>query len=205
MAHPEVQSSKPKVVLSSWVHPEVIDLLRTSCEVVLNETREALEKKELLSRCRDAFGLMAFMSESIDDSFLAECSNLRIIACALKGYDSFEVETCTRRGVWLTIIPALLTAPTAELTIGLMIALGRKILPGDRLVGSGLFRGWRPILYGQGIHGSTVGIVGAGAVGQAITQRLAGSAQRWFMRTNCRYHLLRKASCAYAGSLVTNY
>jgi phosphonate dehydrogenase len=170
----DAQSTKPKVVLSSWVHAEVIHLLEPSCEVVSNETRKALERKELLSRCRDAFGLMAFMSERIDDSFLSECPNLQIVACALKGYDNFDVEACTRRKVWLTIIPDLLTAPTAELTIGLMIALGRKMLSGDRLVRSGRFGGWRPILYGQGIDGSTVGILGAGAVGQAIARRLAG-------------------------------
>jgi phosphonate dehydrogenase len=67
-----------------------------------------------------------------------------------------------------------LTAPTAELTIGLMIALGRKVLSGDRIVRSGRFGGWRPILYGQGIDGSTVGILGAEAVGQAIARRLSG-------------------------------
>lgn len=170
----EEHSIKPRVVLSSWVHPEVVSLLRISCDVVANETRDALDRKDLLSRCRDAFGLMAFMSERIDDSFLAECPQLRIVACALKGYDNFDVPACTRRGVWLTIIPDLLTAPTAELTIGLMIALGRNLLPGDRLVRSGRFQGWRPILYGQGIDGSIVGILGAGAVGQAIARRLAG-------------------------------
>ncbi len=71
-------------------------------------------------------------------------------------------------------MPDLLTAPTAELTIGLMIALGRNILPGDRLVRGGDFCGWRPVLYGQGIDGSTVGLIGAGAVGKAIARRLAG-------------------------------
>jgi len=174
MERHDAEFTKPRVVLSSWVHAEVIHLLETSCEVVSNETREALERKELLRRCRDAFGLMAFMSERIDDSFLAECPNLRIVTCALKGYDNFDVEACTRRKVWLTIIPDLLTAPTAELTIVLMIALGRKMLSGDRLVRSGRFGGWRPILYGQGIDGSTVGILGAGAVGRAIARRLAG-------------------------------
>jgi phosphonate dehydrogenase len=174
MGRHDAEFKKPRVVLSSWVHPEVIHLLETSCEVVSNETRKALERKELLRRCRDAFGLMAFMSERIDDSFLAECPKLRIVACALKGYDNFDAEACTRRKVWLTIIPDLLTAPTAELTIGLMIALGRKVLSGDRLVRSGRFGGWRPVLYGQGIDGSTVGILGAGAVGQAIARRLSG-------------------------------
>jgi phosphonate dehydrogenase len=114
------------------------------------------------------------MPERVDDAFLAACPDLLVIACALKGYDNFDVEACTRRGVWLTIVPDLLTAPTAELTIGLMIALGRNVLPGDRLVRGGNFGGWRPILYGRGIDGSTVGLLGAGAVGKAVARRLAG-------------------------------
>jgi phosphonate dehydrogenase len=117
---------------------------------------------------------MAFMPERVDEAFLVACPELRVIACALKGYDNFNVEACAHRGVWVTIVPDLLTAPTAELTIGLMIALGRNILPGDRLVRGGDFSGWRPTLYGQGIDGSTVGLLGAGAVGKAIARRLAG-------------------------------
>ena len=162
------------MVVSSWVHPEVVELLAPSCAVVPNETGEALSREQLLARCRAAHGLMTFMPDCIDEAFLAECGELRIIACALKGYDNFDAEACTRHGIWLSIVPDLLTAPTAELTIGLMIALGRNILPGDRLLRSGQFRGWRPMLYGQGIDDSTVGLVGAGAVGKAIARRLAG-------------------------------
>jgi hypothetical protein len=62
MERHDAEFTKPRVVLSSCVHAEVIRLLETSCEVVSNETREALERKELLRRCRDAFGLIAFMS-----------------------------------------------------------------------------------------------------------------------------------------------
>lgn len=69
-------------------------------------------------------------------------------------------------------MPDLLTAPTAELTVGLAITLGRSILPGDHSVRSGSYRGWRPEFYGTGLDGSAVGIIGMGAVGQAIAHRL---------------------------------
>jgi phosphonate dehydrogenase len=168
------RSLAPKVVISSWVHEEVVALLARFCTVVPNQTRDALSADELRRRCREAHGLMAFMPECIDEAFLAACPHMRIIACALKGYDNFDVSACSRRGVWLTVVPDLLTAPTAELAIGLMIALARNILPGDRLVRAGQFCGWRPILYGQGIDGSTVGIIGAGAIGKAVARRLGG-------------------------------
>lgn len=164
----------PKIVLSSWVHPEVITFLATAAEVVPHQERDVLPADELRRRCRDAHGLMAFMSDRIDEAFLRACPELKVIACALKGYDNFDVAACERQGVWLTIVPDRLTFPTAELALGLMIGLARNILAGDRLVRSGRFRGWRPILYGRGLDGSTVGLIGVGAVGKAVARRLMG-------------------------------
>ena len=117
---------------------------------------------------------MVFMPDSIDESFLAACPRLKSVGAALKGYDNFDDEACTRRGIWLTIVPDLLTIPTAELTIGLLLGLTRHLLEGDRRIRSGQFEGWRPQLCGTGLTGRTLDILGLGAVGKAIAQRLAG-------------------------------
>jgi phosphonate dehydrogenase len=164
---------KPVVVITHWVHSEIIEFLKMSCEVVPNLTRDTLPREEILRRARDADAIMTFMPDSVDGEFLDACPKLRIVSAALKGYDNYDVEACTERGVWFTIVPDLLTDPTAELTIGLMIGLGRRLLDGDRHVRSGSFHGWRPELYGLGLAGSTVGIIGMGAVGRAITRRLS--------------------------------
>lgn len=169
---------KPKVVLTHWVHPEVIALLSQSCEVVSNPSRERFDRQEILARTRDADAIMTFMPDSIDDAFLEACPSLKVVGCALKGYDNYDVEACTRRGVWITIVPDLLTIPTAELTIGLLIGLTRNVLAGDRSVRSGNFNGWRPELYGMGLTARTLGLIGMGAVGQAIAERLAGFRMR---------------------------
>jgi phosphonate dehydrogenase len=165
---------QPKVVITHRVHDEVLDFLGRHFKVVSNQTRETLDRADLLERAKDALALIVFMPDSIDDRFLEACPDLRIIAAALKGYDNFDVEACTRRGIWFTIVPDLLTVPTAELTIGLLIGIARNILPGDRHIRGGRFKGWRPIFYGTGLAGSTLGIIGMGAVGQAIARRLAG-------------------------------
>lgn len=165
---------KSKVVVTHWVHPEVIDLLATRCEVIANPTRERLAHEEILARARDAEAIMTFMPDSVDDAFLSACPKLKVIGCALKGYDNYDVDACTRHGVWITIVPDLLTVPTAELTIGLLLGLTRNMLAGDRVVRSGNFDGWRPELYGTGLTGRTLGLIGMGAVGQAIAERLAG-------------------------------
>lgn len=169
---------KPKIVLTHRVHPEVIGLLAARGEVIPNSTSTTLAREEILRRTHDAAAIMTFMPDSVDEAFLRACPQLRIVSCALKGYDNYDVDACTRHGVWITNVPDLLTIPTAELTIGLLIGLTRNVLAGDRFVRGGGFNGWRPALYGCGLTGKTLGIIGMGAVGQAIAQRMVGYEMR---------------------------
>jgi len=164
--------SLPKVVVTHWIHPEVAGFLAEFCEPVLNESREVLPEAELLARCRQAEGLMVFMPDRIDQAFAGSCPRLRVVAAALKGYDNFDVEALRRRGVTFCIQDDLLTAPTAELAMALMLGLGRHLLEGDRHVRSGDFQGWRPRLYGMGLEGSSVGLLGLGRLGRALAARL---------------------------------
>jgi phosphonate dehydrogenase len=155
------------------VHPEVIALLKPRCEVVPNDTRESWPRAEVIRLAADADALMVFMPDSVDEAFLRACPRLKIVSAALKGYDNFDVEACTRLGVWFAIAKALLTAPAAELAVGLLIGIARRVLEGERMVRAGEFQGWRPVLYGAGLAGRTAGIIGMGAIGRAVAGRLA--------------------------------
>ncbi|MHB1378364.1 MAG: phosphonate dehydrogenase [Desulfurivibrionaceae bacterium] len=165
---------KPKVVITQRVHQEVLNLLSSTCEVVANTSTEPWSPEMLRAKTKDAKGIMVFMPDSIDGDFLDDCPELEVVGAALKGYDNFDVQACTDRGIWFTNVPDLLTIPTAELTVGLMIGLSRHMLEGDSFIRSGRFQGWRPHLYGTGLAGSTVGIVGMGAVGRATARCLQG-------------------------------
>jgi phosphonate dehydrogenase len=114
------------------------------------------------------------MTDCVDKALLQNAPELKIIACALKGFDSYDVNACTNQNVWVSIVPDLLTEPTAELAIGLAISLGRFMRHGDDLVRSQSFTGWRAQLFGKGLNNSTVSILGLGLVGQSIAQRLSG-------------------------------
>lgn len=165
---------KPRTLITQWTHPEIIDFLSPVTNVTANPAREVWPKDLLLEQARDARAIMVFMPDMVDRDFLEACPDLKIVSAALKGYDNFDVEACTRRGVWFTMVPDLLTIPTAELALGLLIGLARNIRSGDHLVRSGQFQGWRPVLYGQGLDNAVVGIIGMGAVGQAVTRMLSG-------------------------------
>ena len=165
---------RPKVVVTHRVHEPVKKLLAEHCEVVANDGIQSWTQSRLMELAATAEALMAFMPDKIDASFLAACPKLRVIAGALKGNDNIDVAACTGRGVWVTVVPDLLSAPTAELALALILGLTRNVVPGDRLVRSGKFQGWRPVLYGSGLMGKTVGIVGMGKLGQAFARLLSG-------------------------------
>jgi phosphonate dehydrogenase len=169
---------RPLVVITNWVHQEVLDRLAPHARLVANPSRTPWTRHQVLQRATEADCLLAFMTDRVDRDFLARCPRLRVVACALKGHDNFDVAACTEAGVWLSIVPDLLTAPTAELAVGLAIALGRQVRPGDDWVRAGHFDGWRPQLYGRGLAGSVAGLAGFGRVGRAIAERLQGFGAR---------------------------
>ena len=164
--------NEPRIVVTQRIHQEIADLLSTGGRGIVNFNTEPWPEDELLHHASTADALMVFMPDCIDDGFLARCPRLKVIAAALKGYDNFDVEACKRRNIWFTIVPDRLAGPTAELALALLLGLARNVLPGDRHIRSGEFRGWRPTLYGRSLYGATVGIVGYGAVGEALAQLL---------------------------------
>lgn len=165
---------KHKIVVTNPIHSEVQTRLAAVGEVVVNDAAAPWPASVLAQHLADATAMMGFMTDRIDRALLSEAPRLQVVAAALKGFDSYDVEACTEAGIWLTIVPDLLTEPTAELAIGLAIGLGRHIRQGDAYVRSGAFQGWRSHLFGTGLRESVVGVVGLGNVGKAIVQQLSG-------------------------------
>lgn len=163
-----------RFVVAQPLHASVEAYLRGHGDIDMNPGPEPWTADELARRCAAADALIVFMTERVDASLVAAAPRLSVVAGALKGYDNVDVEALNARGIPLTIVPDLLTAPTAELALGLMIALARNVLAGDRGIRTRGFAGWRPTLYGASIEGATVGVVGAGAVGRAILRLLSG-------------------------------
>ena len=165
---------KPTIVLTSYVHQHVYRQLRGHANIIIPQWPLPLEGAKLFEALHQAVAVMVFMHDRVDQSWLDAAPHLGLVAGALKGYDNIDVQACTHSNVWVSIVHDLLTEPTAELTIGLMISLGRSIQQGDQLIRSGKFTGWRPQFFGKGIANTTVGLLGFGAIGKAIAQKLCG-------------------------------
>jgi phosphonate dehydrogenase len=162
------------IVVSHRVFPETLAALAEIGNARAPNPRQQFAKPQLSKMAKNADAFMAFMPDVVDEAWLSKAPKLRMIAAALKGYDNFDLAACARRGIWVSNVPDLLTAPTSELTVGLMISLARKIREGDSRIRKNRHSKWQPDLYGKGICGSTVGLIGMGMIGTAIAERLQG-------------------------------
>ncbi|MEO1468853.1 MAG: NAD(P)-dependent oxidoreductase [Pseudomonadota bacterium] len=163
-----------RIVVAQPIEAEIVADLGRLGPVWMNPGPDPVSPAELARLGAEAEGLMAFMTERVDAALLDACPRLRIVAGAFKGFDNVDLAACGARGVRFTYVPDLLTAPTAELALGLMIALVRNMRAGDAHVRSPGFRGWRPLLYGGSLIGARIGVIGTGRVGRAILQLLTG-------------------------------
>jgi phosphonate dehydrogenase len=164
--------TRPLTIATHALHVDTLALLREHCEVDVCE--QPPSPGALAARAADADAVLAFMPDRIDRWLLDACLRLRIVAGAFKGADNVDVDACTARGVWVTVVPDLLSSPTAELAVGLLIAVARRVREGDEAVRGGDFAGWRAGLHGTSLDGAPVGIIGMGSLGRAIARRLAG-------------------------------
>lgn len=164
----------PHLVVTNFVQDEVIDFLSEFARVTANRSREPWSRTSLLEAAVDADGLLMFMPDCVDADFLDQCPRLRSIAGALRGFDNFDLSACDARNIRYKFIPNLLAAPTAELTVAMLISLARSVPAGDAFIRTGQFSGWRPNFYSKGVINSTVGIVGMGQLGLEFAERMRG-------------------------------
>jgi glyoxylate reductase len=122
---------------------------------------------------RDDVEALAVVAERVDSEVLDRFPNLKLVANYGAGYDLVDVDACRERGVAVTNTPGVTAAATADLTMGLILAVRRRIAAGDRVVRSGRWgSGWADEpLKGDEVSGSTLGIVGLGRIGSAVAQR----------------------------------
>jgi glyoxylate reductase len=133
-----------------------------------------------LDRERPDVEALAVVAEPVDERMLERLPNLRVVANYGAGFDLIDVEACRRRGALVTNTPGVTSAATADLTLGLILAVRRRIAAGDAFVRSGRWGSdWADEpLKGDEVSGSTLGIVGLGRIGGAVAQRARGFEMR---------------------------
>ena len=174
MAESTSSGARPRV-FCSWGYPESgLALLRARCDVEVWEGKLPAPPEVTQQRIADGVdGVFAMPpTDRLDEPILAAAPRLRAVTGFGVGFDYIDVDAATRHGVAVTNTPGVLVDTTAELAFGLMLAAARRLSEADRYVRSGQWGEYEPgLLWGRDLFGSTLGIVGMGAIGQAVTRR----------------------------------
>src|SRR3954470_14951165 len=130
---------------------------------------------DLRARVRPAEALLCLLTERIDAALLDDAPRLKAVAVMAVGTDNVDLAACRARGIPVGNTPDVLTEATADLAFALLLAAARQIPKAALEARTGAWRTWEPAGWlGADVHGATLGIVGAGRIGQAVARRATG-------------------------------
>lgn len=164
--------NKPAILVARAVFPEVLDKLAQHFEVTSNQDDVIWSPAELIARLQGMAGVFTTGSERIDAGVLGACPDLKICANMAVGFNNFDLDAMNAAGVLATNTPDVLTETTADFGFALLLATARRITESEHFLRAGLWNRWRYDMFaGPDVHGSTLGILGMGRIGQGIAKR----------------------------------
>ena len=156
--------------------PEVgLNLLKEHFEVQMYEGKGIISQDELKKGVKDAFGLVSLLSTNVDKEVIDSGEQLAFIANYGAGFNNVDIDYAKSKGIEVSNTPKASTNATAELTMGILLAVARRIPEGDQLMRHEGFDGWAPLFFrGREVSGKTIGIIGLGEIGSAVARRAKG-------------------------------
>lgn len=166
-------SSRPRIIVTRRLPGLVERRLTDGFDARLNRDDHPFTADELRQALGGADGVLCTVTDRIDAGVLAvEPLGARILANFGVGYNHIDMEAARERGLVVTNTPGVLTEATADLTLGLVLMVARRLGEGERALRQGRWAGWGPTnLMGADVSGRTLGIIGLGRIGRAVARR----------------------------------
>jgi len=168
--------SRPRVFVTQPIAESALARLRAVAEVEVNpDSSRVLPKGALIAAVRRADILVSLLHDTVDRDVLTANPQLKAVSAMNITQDSIDLAAATALGIPVTNIPAIVTDATADICFGLLLAVARNIVQGDRLFRQGVYPGSQSNhLAGYAVSGMTLGLVGFGRIGQAVARRGRG-------------------------------
>lgn len=163
----------PRVRVTRRLMPHVEQRMGELFDVTLNRDDSPLDRDALAAAVRECDVLVPTVTDRIDADLIESAGeDLRLIANFGAGVEHIDLAAARKRGIMVTNTPGVFTDDTADLTMGLIIGVPRRMREGVELVRSGEWTGWAPCsMLGFGLRGKCLAIVGMGRIGQAVAHR----------------------------------
>src|SRR5262247_1754333 len=173
--------AKPRIFVTQPVAESALARLRAVASLKVNpDDSRIIAKRALIAAVKKADILFCLLHDKIDKAVIAANPKLRHIAAQSISPSNIDVAEATVRRIPVTVVPPVTTEATADLNFGLMLAVARRMVEGDRLVRAGKFPGGQSRhLLGSFVWGKTIGLVGGGGlIGRAVAHRAHGFSMR---------------------------
>ncbi|NIO37096.1 D-glycerate dehydrogenase [Candidatus Bathyarchaeota archaeon] len=168
--------SKLKVYVTREIPERGLGIIRKSFHAEIWSEYAPPPKKVIIEKIREMDAIVSLLSDQIDAEVFDAGSKLKIVAQLAVGFDNIDVKEATKRGIYVTNTPGVLTETTADFAWALLMSVGRRVVEADNYVRTGKWKvGWHPsMLSGRDVYGATLGIVGAGRIGASVARRAKG-------------------------------
>ena len=165
--------SRPVVIVTRKLPERIEARMRELFDARFNPDDHAMNDAELLDAVQTADVLVPTITDRIDAALVAKAGpRLRLVAAFANGTDNIDVAAARARNIAVTNTPGALTEDTADMTVGLILAVARRLVEGASIVPEERWEGWSPTwMLGRRITGKRLGIVGMGRIGQAVARR----------------------------------
>jgi len=167
---------KPKIYVTRELPERGLNIIRERFDVEVWPEYAPPPKKTIIEKAKNVDALASLLSDKIDAEVFNAAPKLKIVSQLAVGFDNIDVAEATKRGIYVTNTPEVLTDTTADFAWALLMTVARRVTEADKYVRTGQWKvGWHPaMLTGRDVYGATIGIVGAGRIGYAVAQRAKG-------------------------------
>jgi len=168
--------AKPRIYITRPLPPPAMRTLEGAVEYrTWDREDEPVPRESLLREVVDVDGVICLITEKMDAEVIDRMRRSTVIAQVAVGIDNIDVAAATRRGIFVTNTPGVLTETTADMGWAILMATARRVVEGDKFTRSGRWKTWELMGFtGQDVHGATLGIIGLGRIGAAIARRARG-------------------------------
>jgi gluconate 2-dehydrogenase len=163
---------RPRVWVSQPLFDEEVERLRQYFDVDASTVVTRYAPEEVAQRLAQVDGALLTLNERVGIAQLEGASTLRAIANVGVGYNNLDLDALSAAGILASNTPDVLTETTADLGFALLMAAARRLTESERWLRAGQWRQWSfQTMLGADVHGSTLGILGMGRIGQGIARR----------------------------------
>lgn len=168
--------AKPKIYVTRELPERGLKIIKQHFETEVWPEYAPPPKKTIIEKAKNVDALATLLSDKIDAEVYNAAPKLKIVSQLAVGFDNIDLAEATKRGIYVTNTPEVLTDTTADFAWALLMAVARRVVEADKYVRTGQWKvGWHPaMLTGRDVFGTTIGIVGAGRIGYAMAKRALG-------------------------------